>query len=214
MADEPESNDRPDRSARRRHITHWAVLGAVSGLAATLSIFVPQWAGLYGGVKSLPFGPALDSLELLISPLSLGPGIAFGLIAGFALRRAGPARGWRYPAFVLASTLSYFAVAQLMVDFWVGVLEDATTLGIAAGLIGAALLTAASAALMPAFRRPLPVVSTIGAGAVLGALLSVAMANQNFLGCLALFAPWQAGYAAAMATALPSQKPALPEAGP
>ena len=43
------------------------------------------------------------------------------------------------------------------------------------------------------------------AGCLLGALLEVVLADgETFRHWLILFAPWQAGYAAAFATALPS----------
>ncbi len=84
MADAAESERRP---ARLRHVARWALLGAVSGLAATLSFHLPRWLGFYDDLAfEVRF---LDAFEVDISPLSLGPGLFFGLIVGFALRRAG-----------------------------------------------------------------------------------------------------------------------------
>ncbi len=196
MADTPE-----DRAARLRHVARWGLLGAVSGLVATLSFHLPQWLGFY---DDLEFEVrVLDSFALQISPLSIGPGLVFGLIAGFALRRAGQAEGWRYPLFAIASTLCYFLAVQLAVTFLVDLLDDIILVGIAAGLCGGGLLAATSAALMPAFRRWRVCALMVASGGVLGALLFFAIGyDDNFFAWLALYAPWQAGYAAAMALAL------------
>ncbi len=195
MTDTPETESSPVDTSRA---ARWAGLGAVSGLCATLSIFVPQWIGIYGDVK-FNLGP----VGLFVSPLSLGPGLVFGLIVGYALRRAGLAGGWRYPGYIAASTIAYFAAVQLSLNVLVDALDNIVAVGIIAGLSGAALLTAMSAALMPAFRRRRPIIATIAAGGILGALLIVPIEQEQFLYWLALYAPWQAGYAAAMATALP-----------
>ena len=197
MTDTPEIES---RSAKARRAARWALLGAASGLAATLSIFVPQWLGIYGEAK-IDLGP----VGLVFSPLSLGPGLVFGLIAGYALRRAGVAGGWRYPAYVAASAISYFAAVQLTFNVLVDAIDSEIATGVIAGLFGAALLTGLSAALMPCFRRRLAFGATIAAGGAFGALLYFPFGSENFFGWLLLFAPWQAGYAAALATALPER---------
>ncbi len=184
----------------RRMIARWALLGAMSGLCATLSIFVPQWIGFYGEAK-FDLGP----VGLFVSPMSLGPGLVFGLIVGYALRRAGLAGGRVYPAYIAASTIAYFAAVQISVNVLIDAFDSAIAVGIFAGLFGAALLTAMSAALMPAFRRRRPIIATIAAGGILGVLLIVPIEQEQFLYWLALYAPWQAGYAAAMATALSAE---------
>ncbi len=192
------------RPARLRLIAHWGWLGAVSGLAATLTIHLPQWLGFYDDLefKVRPLAPVLNSFAVQISPLSLGPGLVFGLIVGFALRRAGQAEGWRYPLFAVASTLCYFVAVQLALNVLVDFLEDIISVGIVAGLCGGGLLAAATAALMPAFRRWRVCALMVAAGGVLGASLLFAFIFESFFGWLALFATWQAGYAAAMASAL------------
>ncbi len=195
MADTPE-----DRAALWRHVARWGLLGAVSGLVATLSFHLPRWLGFY---DDLEFEVrVLDSFALQISPLSIGPGLVFGLIVGFALRRARQAEGWRYPLFAIASTLSYFLAVQLALTVLVDVLDNVILVGIAAGLCGGGLLAAASAASMPAFRRWRVCALMVASGGVLGALLFFAITFDHFFTWLALYAPWQAGYAAAMATAL------------
>ncbi len=188
------------RPARLRLIAHWGWLGAVSGLAATLTIHLPRWLGFYDDIE-FEFR-VLDAFDVAISPLSLGPGLVFGLIVGFALRRAGQAEGWRYPLFAVASTLCYFVAVQLAFNVLVEVLGDIISVGIVAGLCGGGLLAAATAAMMPAFRRWRVCALMVAAGGVLGGSLFFAFTFENFFGWLALFATWQAGYAAAMASAL------------
>lgn len=190
-------------SARQRLILRWAGLGALSGLGATLSFHAFEWIGLFRE-KTIDLGSMhllLKAVEVTISPLSLGPGLVFGLIVGYALRRRGLAGGWRYPAYAAAATLSYFAAVQLTLGYLVDAVDNLFVDGMIAGLFGAGLLTALSAALMPVFRRVRPCVAMIVAGTVLGALLVTPIAGGEFFGWLALFAPWQAGFAAAMATA-------------
>lgn len=190
-----------DRSADATltRIARWGALGAVSGLAATLTIFLPVWTGVLGET-----GFELGPVALMISPISLGPGLAFGLICGFVLRRERQAVGWRYPGYVLAATASYFAAVNLSTNLLIEIFDHVVAIGVIAGFFGAALLTGLSAALMPCFRNWLPVVATVGAGGILGALLYFPIGDKenNFFAWLALYGPWQAGYAAAMATAL------------
>lgn len=190
-------------SARQRLILGWMAIGALSGLCATLSVFVFEWAGLFRE-KTIDLGSMhllLKAVEVTISPLSLGPGLVFGLIAGFALRRRGLADGWRYPGYIAAATLSYFAAVQVTLGYLVDAVDNLFVAGMIAGLLGAGLLTVASAALIPVFRRARPCLIMIAAGTVLGALLVTPIAGGEFFSWLALFLPWQAGYAAAMATA-------------
>jgi len=178
---------------------HWSLLGALSGAIATVAIFIPLWLGIN---KSLELSFNAGGFDILFSPMSLVPGLVFGLIVGNALRREGLASGWGYAIYIAAAGLSYFLAVQLTLNVLVDLLENIILVGVAAGAFGAALLTAATAALIPDFRRPMPLIAMILAGAVLGAALYLAIAGNHFLGWLLLFAPWQAGYAAAMATAL------------
>lgn len=196
----PDAGKLIDRlSARQRLILRWAALGAVSGLCATLSTFVFAWIDdNFGRPDDLMVGFGLGGLKFVFMSLSIFPGLVFGLIAGFALRRRGLLGGWRYPAYVAASTLSYFGAFELILNY----LRTADMLeaGMIAGLFGAGLLTAASAVLIPVFRRARPCLIMIAAGTLLGALLDF-RAGNSFFNLLALLLPWQAGFAAAMATA-------------
>jgi hypothetical protein len=75
----------------------------------------------------------------------------------------------------------------------------------AAGLIGAACLTLLSLLVLPFARQVRPCLLMVAAGTLLGALLHVAIEDQSSWGrgFLVLYAAWQAGYGAALGTALP-----------
>lgn len=184
---------------RWRKIARWAALGALSGTLATLAIFVPQWLNFYDALEG---NLRAGGMELSLSPLTLAPGLVFGLILGQALRRRGLMPGGRYAAYIAAAGLSYFVTVQVTLTILIDMLDNIVLIGVAAGAIGAALLAAATAALIPDFRHRRPMIAMILAGAVLGAALFFAISSEHFFGWFLLFAPWQAGYAAAMATAL------------
>jgi hypothetical protein len=120
---------------------------------------------------------------------------------GVSLRRNRQLTGAGFAAYVAAAALSYFLTVQLTVNVIVDVLEAVVAVGIVAGLFGGALLAAATAALIADFRDARPTAAMLTAGTVAGAALHFAIAWDHFLGWLLLFAPWQAAYAAAMATA-------------
>jgi hypothetical protein len=141
-------------------------------------------------------------MEMSLSPLSIAPGLVFGLVVGQALSREGLASGGRFAAYIVAAGLSYFLTVQLTLGILVDLLDNIILVGVAAGAFGGALLAAATAALIPDFQRRKPMIAMILAGAILGATLFFAITSEHFFGWFLLFAPWQAGYAAAMATAL------------
>jgi len=182
-----------------RTTVQWALLGALSGGIATVAIFIPQWLGINNSLES-SFN--VGGFDISLSPMSLVPGLVFGLIVGNALRREGLAPGGRYAIYIAAAGLSYFLAVQLTFNVLIDLLDNIILIGVAAGTFGAALLAAATAALIPDFRRRKPLIAMVLAGAILGAALYFAVAGNHFFGWLLLFAPWQAGYAAAMATAL------------
>lgn len=180
-----------------KRLAVWIAMGAGSGVAATLTLFIPEWNHL-----SLEEHLDLGLITLDISPLSIGPGLAFGLIAGLALRLRGMLGGWRYPAYIAASTASYSVAYHLSITVLDTALSNIFVIGIIAGTVGAAMLTALSAWIMPDFRHRRVFLWTIGAGAGLGALLVAPVAGEShFIAWLALYGPWQAGYAGAMTTA-------------
>jgi len=176
----------------------FASLGAGSGTLATVILFVlPQ---------DLDAQP-LDWLTL--SPFALAPGFVFGVVFAAALVRRRLANPWSGAAYVAAATASYLAAYTFAINaevdnlfglrgvFWLN--------GLAAGLLGGACLAALSAALFRFARRRGPCLRMAAAGCLLGALLDppLRLDDMYFWPWLGFFAVWQAGYAAAFATALP-----------
>lgn len=182
---------------RSKRGLRWGALGFVSGTVSTLSIFIPHWLQFEGAVEA---GIGVGQYRLLMAPVSVLPGLIFGVIIGAALRRARLASGGRIPAYAVAATLSHFLAVQLTVNFLVERIESSVAFGVAAGAFGAAPLAAASAAIMPVFRRGPTTTAMVLTGAALGATLYFPLVFGDFLSWLLLFATWQAGYAAAMAT--------------
>ncbi len=169
-------------------VGRFALLGAVSGSVATTLIQV------------LP-ETSLKLFEWLkLSPFSLLPGLVFGLIIGLALYRGGHAGPRAFAAYVAASTVSYLAAFNLAF----GIYDHPGPMwltGMIAGLFGSACLTGLAAWMFPFVREFRPIALMLVAGCVLGALL---FRFGGFWGMLLFYAAWQAGYAAAFATALPA----------
>ena len=182
-------------NARRRLVAGFAVLGALSGsLASTIAVVSDN--------------PELKLASwLVISPLSVGPGLIFGLVVWAALQRRGDVRPGTGALYALASTLSYYATFMLSVRVLIDVFDEVVVVGVVAGLFGSACLSGCAALLLPFTRRPGPLLAMVAAGGVLGALLALPLSDPGrdagFWAWLIFFAGWQAGYAAAFATALP-----------
>ncbi len=178
--------------AGRNPIIVFATLGAVSGAITTGLLFI------------LPQNWKIEVADfLMLSPMTIEAGLVFGVIFGGLLKFRGLAGTGTAVLYVLASTASYFVAVNLALYVSNG-LEDIWLTGMIAGLAGSACLTAAAAVLLPFVRRAKPVVLMLAAGCLLGALLQVALAEgSTFWHWLIFFAAWQAGYAAAFATALP-----------
>ncbi len=170
----------------------FAVIGTASGAVTT------------GLLMALPERWKIEIGDFLVlSPLSIVAGLVFGVIFGTFLRYLGLATPRAAALYALAATLSYFLAVNLALHL-VDRLEAIWQLGLIAGLVGAACLTALAAWLLPFVRRIGPCVLMLAASCLLGALLEVALSDDgSFWNTLLLFAPWQAGYATAFATALP-----------
>ncbi len=168
-------------------VGRFALLGAVSGLlAATLMQVLPE-------TRLQPFE------WLALSPGSVVPGLVFGLIIGLALYRGGHAGPRAFAAYVAASTVSYLAAFNLVFEIF-GYVGSLWPTGMIAGLLGSAWLTSLAAWMFPFVRKFRPIALMLAAGCILGALLGI---SGGFWWMLVFFAAWQAGYAAAFATALP-----------
>jgi uncharacterized membrane protein (UPF0136 family) len=169
-----------------------ALLGAVSGSVATTLIWLLPEATL--GILEWRPGE-----WFFLSPFSLLPGLVFGLIIGWALYRGGHAGPRSFAAYVAASTVSYLAAVNLVFGIY-GYVGSLWPTGMIGGLFGGACLTGLAAWKFTFVRRRKPVLLMLFAGGVLGSLLPL---SDSFWGAMVFFAVWQAGYAAAFATALP-----------
>ncbi len=180
-------------TSRQRDLLLFAALGAVSGAIAAGSLFM------------FPRAWKIEVADfLMISPMSIEAGLAFGVVFGSLLKYRGLVGTETAVLYAVASTASYFVAVNLALHVVDG-LEDIWLTGMVAGLAGSACLTAAAAALLPFVRRVRPIALMLAAGCLLGALLEVALADgATFWHWMILFVPWQAGYAAAFATALPA----------
>jgi hypothetical protein len=179
--------------AGQKTVAGFALLGAISGTITTGALF------------ALPEDWKIEVGDfLMLSPLSIEAGLVFGIIFGGLLRYRGLAGTVTAALYALASTASYFVAVNLALQLGDG-LDEIWRIGMIAGLAGSACLTAAAAVLLPFVRQVRPIALMLVAGGLLGALLEVALADgATFWHWLVLFAPWQAGYAAAFATALPA----------
>ncbi len=184
---------RPIRIRPAGNLVGFALVGAVSGSLATLII------------HAAPEALDIRVAWLRLSPLSLAPGLVFGLLIGGTLYRGGLATAGATTAYVAASTLSYLAAYTLAMEALVDAMESYVAIGMIAGLFGGACLTAVSAALLPFARRLRPCLLMPAAGCLLGGLLDLPLSREEsyFWPWLIFFALWQAGYAAGLGSALP-----------
>jgi hypothetical protein len=177
----------------RKIVTGFASLGALSGAIAT------------GLLMTLPDHWKFESADLFfLSPLSIAAGLVFGVIFGAVLRYLNLANSRAAVLYAAASTLSYFVAVNLAFHL-VDIIGAAWLLGAIVGFAGAACLTAAAMGLFPFARRTRPAALMLVAGGLRGVLLEMPVRSNGggFMEWLILFVPWQAGYAAAFATALP-----------
>jgi hypothetical protein len=144
---------------------------------------------------------------------SLLPGLVFGVVIGLALHRRRLVSVSQIGIYASAATASHFAgynlvtklagVAVLWMNGGDGILR-LIWVGMVAGLLGATCLTVLSLPIFPFIRhwRPCPLMAL--AGLLLGSLLGVALRMGMYpFGLLILYGLWQAGYAAALGTAVP-----------
>lgn len=174
-----------------RTVPLFAVLGLVSGIVTVAIVNLrPDWH------ISIPG-------DLNIWPLSVVPGLVFGLVIGLGLLwrvRASPAV---FVGYIVAATLCNFAAVTLTTEVLLWVLEQRWVAGIVAGVFGSACLTACTLALLPVARKARPAVLTVVAGGALGALLGPAAATDGLFWWYVFYGAWHSGYAASFATALP-----------
>ncbi len=148
----------------------------------------------------------LYQLEPLWRELSVG--IAFGVVIGaclFVLRLTDPPRA---AAFAVLTVAAWWLAERATIQVF-GVMDEADFLswaglvgGVTGGLVGAALLAAASALLFPWFRRPVLLGLSVGLGGLLGAALALIDFTDS---ALILFPPWQAAIAGCLALGFPNE---------
>jgi hypothetical protein len=178
--------------AHRSIVAAFGFIGAASGAVTTALLFTfpTNWRIEVGGF-------------LEISPMAMEAGLVFGVIIGAVLRHRGLAGNTIAVFYAVAATASYFVAVNLALNL-ADALDKVWQVGMIAGLTGAACLTALAAWLLPFVRRPHSCALMLVAGCLLGALLEFPIrGGSGFWDWLLLYAPWQAGYAAAFATALP-----------
>lgn len=162
----------------------FAMVGAACGAIA--------W-GLILALETLGLPLHLEVWDVVqLQPLSLLPGLVFGLGVGWLLRR----RGGRLAGYAAAATAGHFCAYHVAYHLFMAADgPEALRLalaGLAAGAVGAAVLGAAT---QPPLRR-LPVVVGGAAGVLLALVL---LPGEPGPGWLAFFVLWQAAYAAALA---------------
>ena len=178
--------------AGRNPTIEFALLGAASGAVTT------------GLLMALPAHWKIEIGDVLVfSSLSIVAGLVFGMVFGALLRVRGLAETRAALLYAAAATAAYFVAVNLAFHL-VDAVEEVWQLGLIAGLAGAGCLTALAAWLLPFARRIGPCAMMLTAGCLLGALLEFPVRGDGgFWDWLLFFVPWQAGYAAAFATALP-----------
>jgi hypothetical protein len=188
-----------DDSPLIRNAVRFGFIGLGSGITAWLVIsFV--WEPVIG----MDGHAAVAGWDLSFGHLTLVPGFVFGNAVGLALVLLGLAGLGRALAYIAAATVSNFIATNFAANM-VDAIDSAALLGMAAGLIGAACLTLLSLLVVPFTRQFRPCLLMVAAGTLLGALLHVAIEDHSSWGrgFLVLYAAWQAGYGAALGTALP-----------
>ncbi len=181
-------------TGKRPDPLRFALLGAASGAVTTglLMALPPRWKIEIGDF-------------LVFSSLSIVAGLVFEIVFGTLLRVRGLAETRAALLYAAAATAAYFVAVNLAFQLF-DTVKEVWQLGLIAGLVGAGCLTALAAWLLPFARRPRPCVLMLTAGCLLGALLELPVRGDGgFWDWLLFYATWQAGYAAAFATALPKR---------
>jgi hypothetical protein len=166
------------------------VRGAIAGALAWLAIVV---------LDKLGIPAASDVSGFQLGPLTLVPGLAFGVVVGMQLAVRG-----RLVAYVVASTLAYLLAYH--VAYYMGAIMRLDNIlllaldGVVAGLCGSMLLAFLTMALLRVDASAVRLSVAIGGAA--GVLLPLATMGDwrgVALGPLVFFVLWQAAYAASLA---------------
>ena len=135
----------------------------------------------------------------------VAPGVVFGVVLGAALVLLRLGRLWQGALFAVASEASWYAAYWFALSLfeWIGnTLRNAegkmVLIGLAAGLLGAALLAGATAALFPWYRSWRRLVAAVLVCGAAGVLLGLDWGKGY-----PLFVAWQGAFALCLALALP-----------
>lgn len=175
-----------------------AVLGMMSGAVAWKLIDASDHLGLNFDVEWFVF---------LVLPISIFPGLVFGVVIGTLLWWRGRLNGARLIGYAIASCVGYFAAFHVAFHIITGLSDDKSVAGtiaggVAAGLVGSLMLGWATMWLLRAKSR-LALRLPVAIGTAFGALLAFVVDDGGEgLGWLAFFVLWQGGYAASLAPLL------------
>jgi hypothetical protein len=192
------SRESPEGAAEAARL---GLVGLASGVAVWATMMF-AWEPLDAPDFHWDIGP----IGLMFTHVSLLPGPLFGILVGAFLRARGLADAARWLAYIAASAVSNFIATNFAVNLH-DAFDSGILLGMAAGLVGAGCLTALSWLFLPFVRSVRSCAWMLAAGTLLGGLLPVALESEGDLGWgfLLLYVAWQAGYAAALGTALPER---------
>jgi hypothetical protein len=186
----------------RSDAVYLCALGALSGVVVWALISL---AGFIGAQLLWSFFDG--TIEL--SPISLLPGLVFGLVIGALLHRHGKISLSVHVWYAIASGVAYFCAFHVAVRTFLnlphtfGTLPDMILSGILAGLVGSLLLGLIAMRLLKAPGRTL-LRLPLFVGSAAGALLGLTEQDHTQWGWtyLAFFVLWQAAYATSLAPLL------------
>jgi hypothetical protein len=138
-----------------------------------------------------------------VGEFRVAPGAVYGLAAGFTLARAKVLTMLQGGLYVVASALAYAVAVQVALAIHQPLNDAMWQVGLIAGLCGSAILTTATAAMLPSVKRPRPYLALLAIGCGLGSLLGLV---DYSWGSVALYSGWQGGYAAVLAAFLPANR--------
>ena len=128
------------------------------------------------------------------------PGAVYGAAAGFALVRTKVLTVRQGALYVAASALAYAVAVQVALAVHQPLNDVMWQAGLIAGLCGSAILTTATAPMLPSLNRARPYLALLVVGCALGSLLGLI---DYSWGSVALYSGWQGGYAVVLAAFLP-----------
>ncbi len=183
---------------RLRDVIQFALFGVISGAITTvLYLSIPRGFKIsFGYVGAL-------------SPGTVLPGLIFGIVVGGLLKYRGLVNTRTAVLYALGSTAANFVAIHLATNN-IFIISEPWQIGMTYGFLGGAFLTAATMVILPFVWRIGPIALMFVSGGPLGALWEIpyrldsgGWLDSSNWSIFFIVAVWQAGYAAAFATALP-----------